>query len=80
MNKKRKIVLVLVILVIAIVIVAVVIKCQKGNNQNSLKTINVSEVTRSVFYAPQYVAINNGYFEEKDWKLNYPLVKAQMQL
>ena len=65
MNKKRKIVLVLVILVIAIVIVAVVIKCQKGNNQNSLKTINVSEVTRSVFYAPQYVAINNGYFEEK---------------
>ena len=67
MNKKRKIVLVSVILVIVIVIVivAVVIKCQKGNNQNSLKTINVSEVTRSVFYAPQYVAINNGYFEEK---------------
>ena len=65
MNKKRKIVLVSVILVIVIVIVAVVIKCQKGNNQNSLKTINVSEVTRSVFYAPQYVAIKNGYFEEK---------------
>ena len=67
MSKKRKIVLVSVILVIVIVIVivAVVIKCQKGNNQNSLKTINVSEVTRSVFYAPQYVAINNGYFEEK---------------
>ena len=57
--------LVSVILVIVIVIAAVVIKCQKGNNQNSLKTINVSEVTRSVFYAPQYVAINNGYFEEK---------------
>ena len=65
MSKKRKIVLVSVILVIVIVIAAVVIKCQKGNNQNSLKTINVSEVTRSVFYAPQYVAINNGYFEEK---------------
>ena len=30
----------------------------------NLKTIKVNEVTRSVFYAPQYVAINNGYFEE----------------
>lgn len=26
--------------------------------------LTVSEVTRSVFYAPQYVAINNGFFEE----------------
>ena len=65
MSKKRKIVLACVILVIAIVIVVVVIKRQTGNNQNNLQTINVSEVTRSVFYAPQYVAISNGYFEEK---------------
>ena len=65
MSKKRKIVLACVILVIAIVIVVVVIKRQTGNSQNNLQTINVSEVTRSVFYAPQYVAISNGYFEEK---------------
>ena len=65
MSKKRKIVLGITILVIAIVIAVVVIKCQTGNNQNNLQTINVSEVTRSVFYAPQYVAISNGYFEEK---------------
>ena len=65
MSKKGKIILVLAILVIAIVIAVVVIKCQTGNNQNTLQTIHVSEVTRSVFYAPQYVAINNGYFEEK---------------
>ena len=65
MKKKRKIALVVIILLIAIVIAVVVIKCQKGNHQNTLQTINVSEVTRSVFYAPQYVAINNGYFEEK---------------
>lgn len=65
MSKKGKIVLACVILVIAIVIVVVVIKSQTGNNQNALQTIHVSEVTRSVFYAPQYVAINNGYFEEK---------------
>lgn len=65
MNKKRKILLLLIIVFIAIALTIVIIKSQKGNNQNSLKTINVSEVTRSVFYAPQYVAINNGYFEEK---------------
>ena len=65
MSKKGKIALVIIILLIVIAIAVVVIKCQKGNNQNTLQTINVSEVTRSVFYAPQYVAINNGYFEEK---------------
>ncbi|MEI3411100.1 MAG: ABC transporter substrate-binding protein [Clostridia bacterium] len=34
------------------------------NTNNDVKNIKVSEVTRSVFYAPQYVAINNGYFKE----------------
>ena len=65
MSKKGKIALVVIILLIAIVIAVVAIKSQKENNQNTLQTINVSEVTRSVFYAPQYVAISNGYFEEK---------------
>ena len=65
MSKKKRIVLLVIILVIAIVIAVIVINKQKGNNQNTLQTINVSEVTRSVFYAPQYVAISNGYFEER---------------
>lgn len=30
-----------------------------------LETISVSEVTRSVFYAPQYAAIAKGFFEEE---------------
>ena len=32
-----------------------------GCNNNN--TIRINEVTHSVFYAPLYVAINNGYFE-----------------
>ena len=69
MNKKRKILLVVVILVIAIVIAVIITKNQTKDNRNTLQTINVSEVTRSVFYAPQYVAINNGYFEERGLKI-----------
>ena len=37
---------------------------QKNKGEQKLETIKVNEVTRSVFYAPQYVAIHNGYFKE----------------
>lgn len=38
----------------------------KDNNKTvSLQKIKLNEVTRSVFYAPQYVAIANGYMEEE---------------
>ena len=37
---------------------------QKNKEEKKLKIIKVNEVTRSVFYAPQYVAIHNGYFKE----------------
>lgn len=32
---------------------------------NSSNTITVSEVTHSLFYAPLYIANNNGYFLEE---------------
>lgn len=41
----------------------------KNQNSDNLDTINVSEVTRSVFYSPQYVAITNGFFEENGIKI-----------
>ena len=34
-------------------------------DDNKLKKVVVAEVTHSVFYAPQYVAIANGYFEDE---------------
>lgn len=39
----------------------------RGNNTNEakLQKINLSEVTRSVFYAPQYVAIAKGFMQEE---------------
>ena len=43
--------------------------CGKVNNtrteSTNLKTIRLNEVVRSVFYAPMYVAINEGFFEEE---------------
>lgn len=38
--------------------------CNKPNG--GLTTVRVNEVTHSIFYAPFYVAIENGYFEEEN--------------
>lgn len=37
--------------------------------KEELKEVRVGEVTRSIFYAPQYVAIEKGFFEEEGLKV-----------
>src|SRR5699024_8097599 len=32
---------------------------------SGMTKVNLAEVTRSVFYTPQYIALENGYFEEE---------------
>ena len=60
---KRKIfTLIVIILVIFLSVFAIKRINQKDTN---LKTVTVAEVAHSVFYAPQYAAINLGYFEEE---------------
>ena len=49
----------IIIIIIAVIIAGVVIYSVSNKaNEETLKKISVNEVTRSVFYAPQYVAIN----------------------
>lgn len=73
---KKYIIWILIVLLIAGGIVAY--SLLNGNNKeesSELTTINLNEVTRSVFYAPQYVAIANGYFEEEG--LNIEITTGQ---
>lgn len=41
--------------------------CKKSSD---LKEITLNEVAHSIFYAPMYVAIENGYFEDEGLKIN----------
>ena len=65
----KKIIIAVIICVLIIVVSVTSIVLSKKQNNDTLKTIRVNEVTRSVFYAPQYVAIANGYFEEEGLKI-----------
>lgn len=61
----KKIIITVVICVIIIALAVTTVVLRNRQTDNTLKTIRVNEVTRSVFYAPQYVAIANGYFSEE---------------
>ena len=66
----KKIIITIIAVIILICVVIGMMFMQKSNNNNSnLKLIKVNEVTRSVFYAPQYVAISNGFFKENGLEL-----------
>lgn len=67
MNKKIFISIIIIVLVVLLGVQIYIIKNKKDNTET--KTIKVNEVTRSVFYAPQYVAINNGYFKEEGMEI-----------
>ena len=58
-------ILVIIIIVAVIIAGAVIYSMNNKTNDNELKKISVNEVARSVFYAPQYVAINKGFFKEE---------------
>ncbi|MGG0719751.1 ABC transporter substrate-binding protein [Robertmurraya massiliosenegalensis] len=43
------------------------------NNNEEVQTVRVAEVTHSIFYAPQYVAIEKGFFEEEGLNIELTL-------
>ena len=41
------------------------IGCTKQTHTNDIRKITLNEVAHSIFYAPQYVAIEKGYFKDE---------------
>ena len=69
--KRTLVSVILFLIVISAVIVGAVMK--KNNNNSDLTKVKVAEVAHSIFYAPQYVAISNGYFEEEGIEIDLTL-------
>jgi NitT/TauT family transport system substrate-binding protein len=66
----KKIIIILIIIVVLATMGLLIFRHFSNNEETSeIKTIQLNEVTRSVFYAPQYLAISNGYFAEENIKL-----------
>ena len=65
MNRRTISIIAVIILIIAIGVGVFLLKNSENESTAEMKTIQLNEVTRSVFYAPQYVAISNGFFEKE---------------
>lgn len=51
-------------LLLTVMLLGVVLSACSGGKQDTVK-VKVGEVTRSMFYAPQYVALSKGFFKEE---------------
>lgn len=69
--------LIAIISVLVVIALSIIIYCFYSNNRdNSLDKVKVAEVTHSVFYAPQYVAIEKGFFEDEDIDIELTLTSG----
>lgn len=60
----KKLITIITILVL-IIILFIISSFNISNKNNDLTKVKVAEVTHSVFYAPQYVAIEKGFFKDE---------------
>ncbi len=59
---------IMLLAVLVLLMAALMLGC--SGKQGELRQVELSEVTRSVFYAPQYVAASLGYFEDEGLDVN----------
>ena len=68
----KKIIIIIAILLIALIGLLIYRGIASNNIKNNIvetkkmQVVRLNEVTRSVFYAPQYIAIANGYFADEN--------------
>lgn len=58
---------------LACILAAILIIPLAACNNDKIQTVKVAEVTHSIFYAPQYVAIEKGFFEEEGLNIELTL-------
>ena len=63
--KKRLSVLLALTLTVSILCTGLAGCGKSGTQEKNLTKVTLNEVAHSIFYAPQYVAIEEGYFEEE---------------
>lgn len=61
---KRTLVSIILFLIVITVLILGIFQSKKQED-NNLTKVTVAEVAHSIFYAPQYAAISEGYFEEE---------------
>lgn len=74
MKKSFYIIIASLLLLVALAIV--VCRSVTSDNNDKFKRITVGEVTHSVFYAPLYVSLEKGYFEEENLKIDLTLISG----
>lgn len=67
MKKESKI---LVLMLTVCLMVLSMFGCSAGKSNDGKVKVRLNEVTRSVFYAPMYIAIENGYFAENNIEID----------
>lgn len=65
MKNKKQIALAVAVVLTVTALPMTVFASKKDKEEEKLSKVTLNEVAHSVFYAPQYVAIEKGYFAEK---------------
>ena len=73
---KKIIYSVICIVIIGIIAFLFIFDLNKGDDNNNLIKVRVAEVAHSIFYAPQYAAISQGFFEEEGLEIELILASG----
>lgn len=74
---KKIIYSIICVVVIGFIALLFILDLNKGDsNKNNLEKVRVAEVAHTVFYAPQYAAISQGFFEEEGLSIDLTLASG----